>query len=102
MYAGRIVEEAPSALLFAGPAHPYTRGLLGALPPLEGERRPLASIPGGVPDPLAMPPGCAFAPRCPLHTAACDAGAPADRAVAAGHRAACIAAEARHGAMVPA
>ena len=77
MYAGRIVEEAPVETLFADPRHPYTQGLLGALPPIEGPRRPLASIPGGVPEPWAMPPGCAFAPRCPRHLAVCDVAPPA-------------------------
>ena len=77
MYAGRIVEEAPVETLFADPRHPYTQGLLGALPPIEGPRRPLASIPGGVPEPWAMPPGCAFAPRCPKHLAVCDVAPPA-------------------------
>ena len=90
MYAGRIVEEAPVDAIFAHPAHPYTRGLLGALPPIDGPRRRLWAIPGGVPEPWAMPPGCAFAPRCPLHMAACDAGVPADQAVGHGHRAACL------------
>jgi len=90
MYAGRIVEEAPVARLFAHPAHPYTRGLLGALPPMDGPRRRLAAIPGGVPEPWAMPPGCPFAPRCGLHQAACDAAVPPAIAVAEGHRAACI------------
>ncbi|OYW07644.1 MAG: ABC transporter ATP-binding protein [Rhodospirillales bacterium 12-71-4] len=90
MYAGRIVEQAPSARLFSAPAHPYTRGLLGALPPLDGPRRRLAAIPGGVPEPWAMPPGCAFAPRCAMHVSACDAAAPEQVGVAPGHRAACI------------
>jgi peptide/nickel transport system ATP-binding protein len=90
MYAGRIVEEAPVARLFDGPAHPYTRGLLGALPPMEGPRRWLAAIPGGVPEPWAMPPGCAFAPRCPLRIGPCDAGVPGTARIASGHRAACI------------
>ncbi len=90
MYAGRIVEEASVAQLFAAPAHPYTRGLLGALPPIEGERRPLTAIPGGVPDPRAMPPGCAFAPRCALHGAECDAALPGLRGVAPLHSAACL------------
>jgi peptide/nickel transport system ATP-binding protein len=90
MYAGRIVEEAPTDRLFAHAAHPYTRGLIGALPPIDGPRRPLLAIPGGVPEPWAMPPGCAFAPRCELYVAACDAGLPADAVVAEGHRAACL------------
>ncbi len=90
MYAGRIVEQAPSARLFEAPAHPYTRGLLGALPPLHGPRRKLSAIPGGVPEPWAMPPGCAFAPRCSMHVSACDAAVPEPVGLARGHRAACI------------
>lgn len=90
MYAGRIVEEARVAQLFAAPAHPYTRGLLGALPPISGERRPLTAIPGGVPDPRAMPSGCAFAPRCPQHSAECDAALPGLRDVSPQHSAACL------------
>jgi peptide/nickel transport system ATP-binding protein len=90
MYAGRIVEEAPVARLFDAAAHPYTQGLLGALPPIDGPRRRLAAIPGGVPEPWAMPPGCAFAPRCPHRAAACDAGLPDAMSLSDGHRAACI------------
>jgi peptide/nickel transport system ATP-binding protein len=90
MYAGRIVEEAPAAALFERPAHPYATGLLGALPPLTGPRRPLLAIPGRVPEPWAMPPGCAFAPRCPQRIDACDAAVPGLDAVAPGRRAACI------------
>ncbi|MGK7862113.1 ABC transporter ATP-binding protein [Falsiroseomonas sp. E2-1-a4] len=90
MYAGRIVEQAPSARLFEAPAHPYTRGLLGALPPLHGPRRKLSAIPGGVPEPWAMPPGCAFAPRCSMHVSACDAAVPEPVGLGRGHRAACI------------
>ncbi|MFN3983793.1 MAG: ABC transporter ATP-binding protein, partial [Caldilinea sp.] len=77
-YAGRVVEAAPAAALFEeGPYHPYARGLLGSLPPLAGPRRRLTSIAGVVPDPRALPPGCAFAPRCSLADAACSAGEPA-------------------------
>ena len=90
MYAGRIVEEAPTADLFARPAHPYTRGLLEALPDLEGPRRRLVAIPGTVPQPGDLPPGCSFAPRCPDAIAACADGVPRRVAVGPRHDAACI------------
>ncbi len=90
MYAGRIVEESDAPSLFRQPAHPYAAGLLGALPPLTGPRRRLLAIPGRVPEPWAMPPGCAFAPRCERRIDACEAALPTLRAVAPGHRAACI------------
>ena len=69
MYAGRVVEEAPVDDLFANPRHPYTRGLLASLPVLgegRGRRTDLAVIPGLPPDPVHLPPGCAFYPRCPV------------------------------------
>ena len=66
MYAGRLVERAATRTLFANPEHPYTRGLLAAIPPLEGPKpRRLAAIPGIPPSPASMPPGCPFEPRCP-------------------------------------
>jgi peptide/nickel transport system ATP-binding protein len=89
MYAGRIVEEAPAAALFTGPAHPYARGLLDSLPPIEGARRRLASIPGTVPDPRRMPEGCAFAPRCAIAAPACRIGSPMLLTVGEQRRAAC-------------
>ena len=97
MYAGRIVEEADAAALFARPLHPYTAGLLAALPEMTGPRRRLSAIPGGVPEPGRLPPGCAYAPRCPAAIDACDAAVPALKAVA-GRRVACI----RAGAMADA
>jgi peptide/nickel transport system permease protein len=71
MYAGQIVEEAPVGELYARPRHPYTEGLLAAIPQsgVEGER--LASIPGVVPPPTAMPSGCRFHPRCAYAVPAC-------------------------------
>jgi peptide/nickel transport system ATP-binding protein len=71
MYAGRIVEEASADELFRAPFHPYAQGLIGALPPLDGERRRLTAIPGTVPDPRDLPPGCSFAPRCGRATPDC-------------------------------
>ena len=65
MYAGEIVEEAPVDELFEDPRHPYTQGLLRALPQVSVTRRRLDPIPGLVPPPQLMPPGCRFAPRCP-------------------------------------
>lgn len=94
MYAGRIVEEAPAEELFHRPLHPYAAGLLDALPDLSGPRRRLAAIPGSVPEPWALPPGCAFAPRCSHCIPACGAAPPALRLLAPGRRAACIRAEA--------
>ncbi|MGJ4905664.1 ABC transporter ATP-binding protein [Bradyrhizobium sp. HKCCYLS2058] len=88
MYAGRIVERAPATRLFDDPWHPYAQGLIGALPPLDGIRRRLQAIPGTVPDPRALPSGCAFAPRCTFAGDGCHAGVPPlapvepDRAVA--------------------
>jgi len=92
MYAGRIVEQAPAQTLFDAPAHPYSQGLLAALPPMDGARRPLAAIHGGVPEPWAMPPGCAFAPRCVHRHAACDAVVPLLAPAGAGRaqQAACV------------
>ena len=90
MYAGRMIEQAPADAVFGQPAHPYTQGLLAALPDMAGPRRRWAAIPGGVPRPEEMPPGCAFAPRCPRADAACAASVPPLRAVGAQHQAACV------------
>ena len=94
MYAGRKVEEAPVAALFARPAHPYTLGLLGAVPRLgagaEGTARTrLAEIPGLVPSLRARIAGCPFAPRCARADDHCRAEAPALRTLAPGHAVAC-------------
>ncbi|MBP2305910.1 ATP-binding cassette domain-containing protein [Azospirillum melinis] len=79
MYAGRKVEERAAADLFATPLHPYTRGLIAARPRrrVDGGGRPrLVEIPGTVPSLAAMPPGCAFAPRCASATEDCTAAEP--------------------------
>ena len=92
MYAGRMAEEAPVLDLFAAPQHPYTIGLLGAIPRArEGDeaRSRLREIPGRVPSLHELPAGCAFADRCPRATAACG-HAPEFRAVRPDHRVACF------------
>jgi peptide/nickel transport system ATP-binding protein len=72
MYAGEVVEEAPTAELFAHPHHPYTEGLLGAMPRVGGEAERLATIPGTVPPPTAWPDGCRFRDRCPYSWEQCE------------------------------
>ena len=66
MYAGEIVETAPSARLHANPQHPYTRGLMESFPPITGPLQRLVGIPGSPPDLADPPSGCRFHPRCPL------------------------------------
>lgn len=90
MYAGRLVEEAPADTMFEQPRHPYTRGLLAALPALEGPRRRLAAIPGTVPEPWNLPQGCAFAPRCGEAEESCHRNAPPQLHVSAGERVLCF------------
>jgi oligopeptide/dipeptide ABC transporter ATP-binding protein len=65
MYAGQIIEEAPTELLFANPSHPYTQGLFASVPRITGPLRRLTPIRGNVPAPSAWPSGCRFRPRCP-------------------------------------
>jgi len=88
MYAGRIVEEGPTPEVLAAPRHPYTQGLLAASPGLE--RGKLTPIPGTVPQLTAVPPGCAFEPRCGLRRADCVAAVPALRSTTPEHAARCI------------
>jgi oligopeptide/dipeptide ABC transporter ATP-binding protein len=78
MYAGKVVEEASAKELFKNPRHPYTEGLLRAVPRLdeqrEGRMKRLQTIEGVVPNPLELPPGCRFAPRCPHALGKCREG----------------------------
>jgi oligopeptide/dipeptide ABC transporter ATP-binding protein len=91
MYCGRVVENAGVAEIFSAPRHPYTQGLLASIPPFAdepGER--LSAIVGSVPSPFAMPPGCAFEPRCPQAGADCTAAQPPLFDCGPGHKAACL------------
>ncbi|MBO0815699.1 MAG: ABC transporter ATP-binding protein, partial [Actinobacteria bacterium] len=76
MYGGRIVEDLPAGSLLTA-AHPYTRALVRSVPDMQTDpHQPLATIPGRPPEPATMPPGCAFAPRCPLADDRCTAERP--------------------------
>ena len=90
MYSGRVVETGRVADVFRDALHPYTRGLLASIPRLDGESRRLHQIPGNVPAPGARPRGCAFAPRCPVKVARCEAERPALTPLAPGRGAACF------------
>ncbi len=90
MYTGCLVETAGTLELFETPLHPYTRGLMRAIPALAaGGREELYEIKGVVPSLLALPPGCPFNPRCPDVGDICRVEIPELREVAAGHRVAC-------------
>lgn len=92
MYCGRVVEQATTHALFAAPRHPYTRGLLACLPRLDGaaDGGRLITIPGTVPELFNLPPGCAFAPRCPRVQPNCQAMPPSLREMNGAHEAACV------------
>jgi oligopeptide/dipeptide ABC transporter ATP-binding protein len=91
MYAGRPVEIGSVEDIYYEPRMPYTLGLLGSLPRLDAPTRErLTPILGAPPSLVNMPPGCPFAPRCPLHIAECDEAEPPLFQVGAGHNAACI------------
>ena len=93
MYAGRVVETGPVRAIFRDPRHPYTRGLLGSIArtsrKADGTREPLPAIPGNVPNPLDLPPGCPFAPRCAYAAPACSAAPPPLEEIAPGHATRC-------------
>lgn len=90
MYAGQVVEETDVKTLFKDPKHPYTQSLLASLPQLNSDQERLASIPGQVPNPLDMPKGCRFAPRCQFAKEICRAEAPELTEVEPGHKSRCL------------
>jgi oligopeptide/dipeptide ABC transporter ATP-binding protein len=90
MYAGRVIERAEVGALFRDPQHPYTIGLLGSIPRLTTEQARLTTIEGVVPNPLAMPAGCRFHPRCPFAVEECLRTDPPLREIKPGQFAACI------------
>jgi oligopeptide transport system ATP-binding protein len=97
LYAGRIVERGDVRAIFADPRHPYTRGLLASMPRLdEAEETGGQAIPGQPPDPRALPPGCAFAPRCADCQPRCRRERPALRSFGAGRAVACHLVEVGH------
>ena len=93
MYAGKIAEHAPVKELFGHPRHPYTVGLFRSIPKLGQVRKRLDVIPGGVPDPLHLPRGCKFHPRCYLAESICSQVEPELREISPGQWSACHFAE---------
>ena len=89
MYAGRVVEQGPVRQIFKAPAHPYTRALLSSIPRMSDGRQRLTAIDGQPPDLSALPPGCAFAPRCPCAFDACREAEPPEVAGVANSRVRC-------------
>ena len=96
MYAGRIVEQAPIETLFDDPEHPYSLGLMNAMPRPDLPHIAPQPIAGSPPDMAHPPPGCPFHPRCPYREPICAKQIPPMRAVAAGHEAACHFAGVKH------
>ncbi|MBN6050811.1 ABC transporter ATP-binding protein [Nonomuraea sp. RK-328] len=90
MYAGRPVEQGVVDDIYYRPRMPYTMGLLASIPRVDGEQDTLVPIEGNPPSPAALPPGCPFAPRCPMHIDACDDEEPPLTQIGGGRHVACI------------
>jgi peptide/nickel transport system ATP-binding protein len=95
MYAGRIVESGPTSAVLGAPLHPYTKGLLASLPGLAPGTR-LRTIPGTLPDPTVVLPGCPFAPRCDRREDRCDQECPDLTVVDGGRRVRCLLCQGGH------
>lgn len=93
MYSGKVVEDAPTIELFENPKHPYTIGLMSSIPSLAKEGQRLETIPGVVPNPLYLPKGCYFHPRCKYATSECREVQPELVEIAPGHKSACLRAQ---------
>jgi oligopeptide/dipeptide ABC transporter ATP-binding protein len=90
MYCGRVVEEGSVEAILGAPGHPYTQGLLRSVPRLAQRNRRLEGIPGTVPPPDRLPPGCAFVPRCPIALPACGDAVPELRGFPQGRKVRCL------------
>jgi len=91
LYAARVMEQTSASELFRNPLNPYTKGLLGSIPGIDGKpRRRLQAIPGMIPSALKPPAGCRFHPRCPIAVAQCSAADPPLQEKARHHYVACI------------
>jgi oligopeptide/dipeptide ABC transporter ATP-binding protein len=89
MYAGQVVENAPASTIFHEPLHPYTQGLIACVPNIDLDQQTLTTMEGSPPGLVSPPPGCSFAPRCPLAIDLCRTEEPPFREHRPGHSAAC-------------
>lgn len=90
MYAGNVVERGTVRDVYKNPMHPYTVGLFASLPSIDSDAKRLEPIPGMMPDPSNLPPGCPFSPRCFRRTAHCDSIRPGPVEVSPGHMVSCL------------